>query len=179
MARVTPEYVILGLLESQSCHGYQLLEHFRQPERLGRIWKLSNSRIYSLLKTLERKEWIDGREEDSVDAPMRTVYWLTNVGRAHLYDWLNVVQPSASTRNIRTEFLSRLYIARILNQPIQPIIDAQRHACEAQLDQLNALASEDDADSIGELALALQIDEMRVITTWLDRCQQTFVEVTD
>lgn len=170
MSRVSPEYVILGLLESQSCHGYQLLPHFRSPDRLGRIWKLGTSRIYTLLKQLERQELIDGREEDAEDAPMRTVYWLTDSGRERLFQWLEQEQPDASTRNIRTEFLSRLYIARVLDRPTQPIIDAQREACTQRIAQLEAHLQHQE-DSLGDLALSLQIAEMRLILDWLATCE--------
>lgn len=178
MSRVSPDYVILGLLEAETSHGYQLLEHFRCPERLERIWKLSTSRIYTLLKRLEQQELIDGREEDAVDAPMRTVYWLTDSGREALYNWLDDPKPSASTRNIRTEFLSRLYIARVLNRPTEPIIDAQRDAC---LNQIARLENHHllDSCSIGELALTLQIEEMRVIVHWLQTCEGAFVSALD
>lgn len=173
MSRVSPDHVILGLLEAQSCHGYQLLTHFRAPEQLGRIWKLNTSRLYAILKRLEHQELIDGREEDGVDAPMRTVYWLTEAGREQLFQWLNQPYPSASTRNIRTEFLSRLYIARVLKRPHQPIVEAQRAACLQQLEGLQA-QYEAHPHSIGGLALALKVAEMQVIVDWLAQCEDGF-----
>lgn len=172
MPRVSPDNVILGLLEAQSCHGYQLLTHFRAPERLGRIWKLSTSRIYTLLKQLERREWIDGREEDVEDAPMRTVYWLTDAGRKRLYQWLDDPAPDASTRNIRTEFLSRLYIAQVLGRSAQPIISVQRDACLHRLAQLEAQARQSPA-CVGDLVLSLQMGEMRWIVEWLATCEES------
>lgn len=175
MARLSPDYVILGLLEKQTCHGYQLLAHFQSPERLGHIWKLRTSRIYTLLKQLERQSLIDGREEDAPDAPMRTVYWLTDAGRQKFYDWLQTPTPSASTRNIRTEFLSRLYLAQLLNLPKADIINAQQHACHDKLSQLQ----KQHVAGMGGLALDLQIQEMHLILHWLETCQTILESVTD
>lgn len=171
MSKLSPDTVLLGLLEARSCHGYQLLEHFRSPNQLAHIWNLSTSQLYAILKRLERLELLDGREEDSFDAPMRTVYWLTPRGSRYFYAWLNDPNPSASTRHIRTEFLSRLYLAQMLHQPITPIIEAQRQAIEAQRD---ALMQERDAVSHGPgyLALDLRLREMDVIGTWLSQCEQ-------
>ena len=176
MSRVSPDRVILGLLAAQSCHGYQLLEHFQDPSRLGRIWKLSTSRLYTLLKHLEQKELIDGREESTENAPTRTIYWLTASGENQLYMWLENPMPSASTRNIRTEFLSRLYIAQVLNKPVQPIIDAQRTAIQYQIARLCERTTTAELH-IGTLANKLQLREMHFIMGWLAECEQLLVGV--
>ena len=175
MGRLSPNYVILGLLEQKSGHGYQLLEHFQSPHLLGNIWKLSTSRIYSLLKQLERQEWVTGREEDAPDAPIRTVYWLTDAGRTALFDWLHDAHPAASTRNIRTEYLSRLYIARLLGLPTQAISDAQYESCRARLNALKA----QHITGIGGLALQLQIDELTVILDWIRACDTALAPEMD
>lgn len=171
MSTLSPDTVLLGLLEAQSCHGYQLLEHFRSPNQLAHIWNLSTSQLYAILKRLERLELLDGREEDSFDAPMRTVYWLTPRGSRYFYAWLNDPYPSASTRHIRTEFLSRLYLAQMLTQPIAPIIAAQREAVQSQR---TALIQQRDSVSHGPgyLSLDLRLREMDVISEWLVLCAQ-------
>lgn len=177
MSKLSPGDVLLGLLEAQSCHGYQLLEHFRDPAQLGRIWSLSTSQLYALLKRLERAELIEGREEASDDAPIRTVYWLTTIGRQRLHRWLNEPQPSASTRHIRTEFLSRLYIARLLSLPTQTLIDAQHTACTEQYEDL--LQRRDALPmGVGNLSLDLRAREMALIIDWLSTAEQLFERVS-
>jgi len=175
MAKLSPDVVFLGLLEAESCHGYQLLEHFRNPAQLGHIWNLSTSQLYAILKRLERHNLIDGREEASEDAPIRTVYWLTQKGHQHLIEWLNHPNPSASTRHIRTEFLSRLYIARLLNLPSEQIIAAQRETC---LRQQRSLINQRDELRGGAsyLSLDLRVREMAVILQWLARCEVIFCD---
>jgi len=173
MSKISPDNVFLGLLAAQSCHGYQLLDHFRDVNRLSSVWNLSTSQLYSILKRLECKEYIDGREEESVDAPMRTVYWLTDKGKTRLDAWLNEPYPSASTRAIRTEFLSRLYICRLLKRPTQDIIAAQRDSCQQHrkdlMQQRDALAA-----GAGYLSLDLRVREMTVIMGWLEIAETMF-----
>lgn len=166
MSRLSPENVFLGLLEAQSCHGYQLLDHFRQPSSLGHIWNLSTSQLYALLKKLENSELIDGREEETDCAPMRTVYWLTPRGRDQLNAWLNDEAPSASSRAVRTEFLSRVYIAQLLRRPLAPIIRAQREACRAY--RQNLLAERDALPcGVGYLSIDLRLRETEIILDWI------------
>lgn len=175
MSRLSPDSVILGLLEVKSSHGYHLLEHFRTPARLGNIWKLSTSQLYTILKRLERAEHIDGREEDSIDAPIRTVYWLTDAGRTRFYEWLNDPEPSASTRYIRTEFLSRLYIARLLKQSPDDLIQRQQNTC---LHYRNRLIKQRDrlSGGVGYLSLDLRIAELDIILKWLEGCHHHLLQ---
>lgn len=176
MSKILPDNVFLGLLAAQSCHGYQLLDHFRDVNRLSSVWNLSTSQLYSTLKRLEYKELIDGREEESVDAPMRTVYWLTDKGQTQLENWLDESHPSASTRAIRTEFLSRLYISRLLNRPTQDIIAAQKTSCEAHRDDLSK-QRDDLSLGAGYLSLDLRVREMTVIMGWLEIAETMFANI--
>ncbi|MDX1992578.1 MAG: PadR family transcriptional regulator [bacterium] len=177
MRHISPDDVILGLLAKQRSYGYLLLEHFRSDTPLGRIWSLSTSQLYVILKRLEHREDIDGCEFFPDDAPPRTEYWLTPAGRFRFENWLHTPFPSAITRSIRTEFLSRLYIARLNNLPTQPIIDAQREACQRQ--HLLLIEQRDQSqDEITYLSLDLVVAEMNVMLEWLGRCERNATSPT-
>jgi DNA-binding PadR family transcriptional regulator len=172
MSRVSPDEVILGLLANSTSHGYQLLEYFREDEPLGQIWALSTSQLYTILKRLEHREDIEGREFFPDDAPPRTEYWLTSLGQERLIVWLHEPSPSASTRHIRTEFLSRLFIASRLETSIKPIIDAQRSTVMARRQQLIAQQGQ-LLPGVQYLSLDLIIAELGVVLEWLDRCEMS------
>ncbi|MBK8024302.1 MAG: helix-turn-helix transcriptional regulator [Chloroflexi bacterium] len=69
MSAFTPDTAILGLLAARRRHGYQLLECFNDPQHLGRVWRLSTSQLYNVLKRLERKSLIVGDEIPSEIGP--------------------------------------------------------------------------------------------------------------
>lgn len=170
MNQVTPDFVLLGLLAAQPCHGYQLLDVFRQPDQLGQVWNMSKSQLYAVLKRLEKNTWIEGQEEVVGDTPPRTVYTLTAVGQEQLEKWLGEQQPSASMRRIRVEFLSRLYIARLLKLPTLSIVRAQQAACMERRDQL--IAERDGSKpGIGYLAVDLVIMQLNAVLQWITRCE--------
>src|SRR5262245_54100689 len=108
MSLPTPDETLLGLLMSNPQHGYQLLETFQDSSALGRVWKLSTSQLYAVLKRLHEQAFIRGEEAYSPDAPPRTIYHITSAGQAHVQAWLNEPQPSPSVRRVRVECLSRL-----------------------------------------------------------------------
>ena len=167
---LTPDETLLGLLALQARHGYELLDCFREPDQLGRVWKLSTSQLYAVLKRLEQQALIIGREVQSENAPTRTEYHLSADGEARLQAWLHQDQPSASVRCVRVEFLSRLFIARHLNIPTQPIVQRQREAC---VHARNALLEEQQhaQPGIERLALDFQIMQMQAILDWIDRAE--------
>lgn len=170
MAQLTPDEVLLGLLAAHQCHGYHLLEHFRDPGLLGQVWDLSTSQLYAVLKRLENQGFILGKTVESWDTPARVEYHLTPIGEERLEIWLHEKRPSASIRRVRVEFLSRLYIARLLNIPTLQITKNQKAACKQQQKQL--IEERDQAQpGVGFLALELMIAQLDAILQWIDRCE--------
>jgi DNA-binding PadR family transcriptional regulator len=170
MSSLTPDETLLGLLAVQARHGYDLLDAFKQPDQLGRVWNLSTSQLYAVLKRLESRSDIAGHEVMSGKAPARTEYRLTAQGETRLTGWLQELQPSASIHRVRVEFLSRLYIARLLDIPTVPIVEYQREACLKERKELVDLLEKSEP-GIGRLTLELVIAQLAVILQWLDRCE--------
>ncbi len=170
MTTLTPDETLLGLLAANARHGYQLLDCFRDPSQLGEVWNLSTSQLYAVLKRLSAQQLINGHEITSADAPTRTEYALTEAGHERLERWLHAACPSASIRGVRVEFLSRLYVARLLNIPTIPIVRAQKAACRQKRTEL--VEQRDLMEpGVGFLALELVIAQLDAVLQWIDRCE--------
>ena len=171
MKRPVPDEVILGLLESHPAHGYDLLESFRSNEKLGRMWNLSTSQLYAVLKRLEDEGAIIGNRIQSPDGPARIVYSVTAKGSDRLTSWLFEKTPSASVHRIRVLFLSRLYVARLLEIKNEKIVEYQRNVCEKRLknflEDRNKLQT-----SFEKLTLDFIIGQLKSAITWLDNCEK-------
>jgi DNA-binding PadR family transcriptional regulator len=170
MSSLTPDETILGLLAVRARHGYELLDCFRDPGQLGEVWRLSTSQLYAVLKRLESQGLTEGHEVLVPDVPARTEYQLTSAGEGRLQGWLNELSPSASINRVRVEFLSRLYIARLLDIPTVPIVERQKASCREK--KVEVLACLHKAEpGIGRLTLELVVAQLDVILQWLDRCE--------
>ena len=170
MKRLTPDEVLLGLLKAQPAHGYELLEWFRSPQHLGRIWKMSTSQLYAVLKRLEESGLITGRVLPGSDAPSRTEYALTDQGNVRLMQWLNDPHPPISIHRIRVLFLSRLYIASLLDISTDTIITEQLTACEEHRQRLQTELDKAETD-IETLTLTFMIGQFDAVIRWLKTCQ--------
>lgn len=178
MTALTPDETILGLIAIHTCHGYELVETFRNSAELGDIWKMSTSQIYAVLKRLEQREHIAGRVIESETAPSRTEYYLTPAGQQRFEQWLHDPEPSPSIRRVRVEFLSRLYIARQLNLPTIPIVLRQRATCEAEREYLLEVLKEKEV-GMGYLAHELVIAQLDAVLLWLQRCELVPKDIED
>ncbi|MCW5877621.1 MAG: helix-turn-helix transcriptional regulator [Anaerolineales bacterium] len=165
-----PDETILGLLAASPQHGYQLLAHFQAKSELGRVWTLSRSQLYAVLKRLEASGAVRGQNFSSGSSPTRRVYTLTEQGRRLLDAWLQQPQLSASMRQIRVQFISRVHIAGLLGLPTGALIARQRQACLAQLQQVQE--AQKRAGSPSEMmVLDFLQGQLEAAVDWLDRCE--------
>ena len=167
MRTPVPDDLILGLLASRPQHGYELLAHFAAPAELGRVWTMSTSQIYAVLKRLDGLGLIRGRSRRGQDAPDRIEYSLTTSGQRRLNHWLLEEGVSASVRSIRVVFISKLHIAELLGRPTEPIIDRQRAACRARLRVLDS-ARRSATTPTEQRSLEFVIGQLSAAIAWLD-----------
>ncbi len=170
MNALTPDETLLGLLAAQARHGYQLIDCFRDPAQLGNVWALGTSQIYAVLKRLDAQGLIVGEALTPPDAPTRTEYRLTPAGITRLEAWLTDPAPPSSVRRVRVEFLSRLYIARLLNLPTIEMVRAQKESCRLRR-AARVLDRDCAAPGVGRLALELEVAQLDAILDWIDRCE--------
>jgi DNA-binding PadR family transcriptional regulator len=173
MNRLVPDEVLLGLIQAQPAHGYELLELFRSQAHLGRIWTMSTSQLYAVLKRLEDSGAIQGQQVASPDAPSRIKYTITDRGFQQLTDWLYDPQPSTSIHKIRVMFLSRLYIANILGMDSDMIRHHQKKNCEHQRQELLGQRKK-VASPVEALTLDFVITQLETAISWLTHCNINF-----
>jgi PadR family transcriptional regulator AphA len=170
------EHAILGLLslDDGAGHGYDLARHFGEGQPLGGVLRLEAGMLYHHLKKLERRGWLTSTVEPQGSRPPRQVYRITDSGRGELRRWLQ--EPVAHTREIRLEFLVKLYFARRFDPALAVrLIAEQRDTCErlesslaARLAALAATRTEDDAAFL-RLVLELRLAQTRAAIDWLKR----------
>ncbi|TDD51547.1 PadR family transcriptional regulator [Nonomuraea terrae] len=86
-------HVLLGLLVERPKHGYELKKE--HDHRLAGAKPLAYGQVYATLQRLERDGLAEVAETQQEGGPERTVYAITDSGRAELERWLNTVEPSA------------------------------------------------------------------------------------
>ena len=169
-AALSPEFVLLGFLNRQPAHGYDL--HQRLTEELGQIWHISLSQTYNILKRLEAKGFIVGVVQAQDKAPARRRFRLTQAGRRRFEEWLSAPsEPSA--RAIRVEFLTRLYfIYTTTPEAARDLIEAQIGQTQAGIARLTTVLAELPSDqTFNQLGLDLRLRQLTSMLDWLAECR--------
>jgi PadR family transcriptional regulator AphA len=164
---VRPEYLALGFLEDESLHGYDLYRRFEAD--LGRVWHISQSQMYSILKRLEAQGHVRGSRETGDRNQAKRGLSLTEAGRGRFEAWLK--EPSdCSSRIIRLEFISRLYFARRSHpELLAEMVEEQKATIARQLENHRAIcAAIPEAESFNRLSLELRIRQLAGIQFWIE-----------
>jgi PadR family transcriptional regulator AphA len=112
------EYVLLGALMSGPMHGYEILRFLDAD--LGWTWRVSTSQLYALLKRLESGGLVTSAMESQETRPSKRVFSLNTSGKKKFMEWLK--QPSSYVRDLRTEFLAKLFFFRKLSVKGSPAL---------------------------------------------------------
>lgn len=185
------EHAILGLLAlgdgAEPGHGYDLARHFGEGQPLGDVLRLEPGMLYHHLKKLERNGWVVAEVEPQPSRPARRTYRLAPAGRAELTRWLEA--PVAHTREIRLDFLVKLFFARRLDPArAARLVVEQRETlgrlAESLGRQLAAMDGTDDRTlPAGDHAFAAAVLRLRLAQTtaaldWLTGLVETRGTVT-
>ncbi|CAN5559065.1 PadR family transcriptional regulator [soil metagenome] len=164
------EHAVLGLLAIEPRHGYELAKEFGSDTVLGDIVHLESGMLYAHLKKLERQGWVNAELEQQDARPARKVFSLTDSGSRELQRWLS--EPVDKTRDIRLEFLLKLYLAH-QSEPerARRLIREQQAICEQFIESLEAQIDQEE-DEFRSLVLEMRLAQNRALAQWLERARQ-------
>jgi PadR family transcriptional regulator, regulatory protein AphA len=172
------EHAILGLLamsDTGSGHGYDLARQFSPEAPLGDVLRLEPGMVYHHLKKLERLGWVSVVPGEPIGRPARRLFALTSSGRVELERWLS--EPVAHTREIRLDFLVKLYLALLLDPTLAVrLVAEQRERLSVLVSSLTErLGRAGDAKNgksssrFGVMVLDMRLAQSRAALAWLDR----------
>ncbi len=175
------EHALLGLLAMaegrQPAYGYDLARQFGEGQPLGEVLRLEPGMLYHHLKTLERHGWVASATEEQPSRPARRTFRLTREGRDELARWLS--EPVSHTREIRLEFLLKLYFAGTLDPARRAVLLREQRAVLAALAE-SLRRQREDAETVGEApgddralrfrvaVLGLRIAQTEAALAWID-----------
>jgi DNA-binding PadR family transcriptional regulator len=162
-------YAVLGALLLGPAHGYEL--HQRLHRGLGPIWHIAQSQLYSTLQRLQSQGLLNVEIVSQRNRPPRKVYALTPAGEAAFWEW--ALAPVRHVRDLRVEFLAKLYFLRRHSPERIPLLLEQQAQVltrlQERLSHRKALPSDDPL--LGELALKFRLAQVGSVLSWLDECR--------
>ncbi len=155
---------VLGYLIEGEHHGYELSE--RVSSGLGPLWRIAPSQLYSVLHRLEGEGMIACRVQPQGGRPPRRIYRILAKGERAFWSW--VTSPVRPLRNIRIEFLAKVYfLRRLAPERIPALIDAELEVLAQLSECLAGARVESDDESFGEIVVSFRQSQVRGVIGWL------------
>jgi len=121
---VTVPLALLGLLEREPSHGYDLKRDY--DTYFGRGKPLPFGQVYSTLGRLARDGKVIVGEVEPGGGPDRKRYVITDVGATEVEQWLT--QPVDPEPHLQTVLFAKVVLALMLDRPAAEYLDTQRSA---------------------------------------------------
>ena len=160
------EYAILGFLLEAPMHGYELRDRLAQG--LGSFWRVASSQLYQVLHRLNEQGWVEGTTVEARFAgPSRNVYRTTDTGEEAFWKW--ATSPVRHARQIRIEFLAKVYfLRRLAPERLSGLVGGQIEALRELRKHLVARPRlETDDVGLGELAASYRRSQVEGTIRWL------------
>ncbi len=121
---MTVPVTLLGLLERQPSHGYDLKRDY--DTYFGRGRPLPFGQVYATLGRLARDGKVIGGEAEPGAGPDRKRYSITELGVSEVDAWLT--RPIEPEPHLQTVLFSKVVLALMLGRPAEAYLDSQRAA---------------------------------------------------
>jgi len=117
-------HTLLGLLEREPTHGYDLKRDY--DALFGRGRPLSFGQVYATLGRLARDGKVVISEVEPGVGPERKRYIITELGATEVGTWL--AEPVAPEPHLQTVLFAKVVLALLLDRPAAHYLDLQRAA---------------------------------------------------
>ena len=167
---------LLGLLEPEPSHGYELKRAYDHRFASGR--PLPFGQVYATLGRLERDGRVEVQGTEHGSGPDRKRYAITPEGVTVLEEWL--AQPEAPEPHLQSVLFAKVVLALVSGRPADRYLDAQR---ASHLARMRELTAQRRAGGLGQTLLAdYALFHLEADLRWIDmtesRLDQLTAEVT-
>jgi DNA-binding PadR family transcriptional regulator len=159
---MTIPYALLGLLEREPSHGYDLKRDY--DTYFGRGKALPFGQVYSTLARLARDGKVIVGDAEPGAGPDRKRYVITEQGVSDVETWL--AQPVEPEPHLQTVLFVKVVLALMSGRPAGQYLDAQRAAHLARMRELTTLRR--SGDTVDALLADHGLFHLEADLRWID-----------
>jgi DNA-binding PadR family transcriptional regulator len=132
---MTVPIMLLGLLEREPSHGYDLKRDY--DAYFGRGRPLPFGQVYATLSRLARDGKVEAGEPEPGSGPERKRYLITEQGVTEVQAWL--AEPVGPEPHLQTVLFAKVVLALMTGRPAETYLDIQRAAHLQRMRELTEL----------------------------------------
>lgn len=154
--------LLLGLLSTQSQHGYQINEFIEH--NLGRVTLMKKATAYALLTRMESSGLVEAEDEREGNRPTRRVYSITPDGSALMQEMLVAVlaDPSAT---LPPGDIAVMYVASLAPSDAIAALERRIEAMDEHIAELESTPLHPNVIGV-DLAIERRLTLMRADREW-------------
>jgi DNA-binding PadR family transcriptional regulator len=153
---------VLGLLESQPRHGYDIKRVY--DEHFGRSRTLPYGQVYATLSRLLKNGLVEVDAVEHGDGPDRKRYAVTEAGVTDVADWL--ARPENPEPYLQSTLYTKVVLALLTDRPAVDVLDIQRREHLRQMRQLTRRKM--DGDLADQLVCDHALFHLEADLRWLE-----------
>ncbi len=159
---MTVSYALLGLLEEEDRHGYDLKHSYDR--RFGAMRPLRFGQVYRTLAQLQRDGLVEVVGVEAGAGPDRKRYSITAEGVTDLERWLS--EPEDPQPQLQTVLFTKVVLALLSGRPAEEFLDDQRNRHMAVMRELTAARRE--ASLRDSMLLDYQLFHIEADLRWIE-----------
>lgn len=117
------DWAVLALVVEEPRHGFAIARELRRDAPVGYVWRVARPQVYRSLNRLVDDGLAEWGPTEPGHGPERRVVSPTAAGRAAVEDWATT--PVGRLRQVRSELLLKLVVARRLGLDVAGLVTAQ------------------------------------------------------
>ena len=160
---MTVPLALLGLLEREPSHGYDLKRDYDHV--FGRDKPLPFGQVYATLGRLARDGKVVAAESEPGSGPDRKRYVITDQGVSELENWLS--EPVAPEPHLQTVLFVKVVLALMSGRSAEDYLDMQRAAHLARMRELTEMRTS-SANLVDSLLADHGLFHLEADLRWID-----------
>lgn len=169
---LTMDFLLLGIIDRQPTHAYDLYKQVTSSEELKTLWTFRQSRLYAVLDKIEKNGLISTYIDPESSLPVRKICTLTPEGKIFFENWLH--SPVGHMNEIRSDFLGKLYFLKDRpDEERKQVLNAQKRRCQSWLRNIEKKLSEhpDESDYL-HLVWSFRAAFIRSTLQWISEIER-------
>ena len=160
------DFLILGMLHLQPTHPYELFTQLNNTSGIGLIWRFKRTNLYQDINTLQAQDLITHIVQKNSNRPEKKVYNLTKKGLEQFEQWVET--PVQHGREIRAQFMAKLYFLRILYpERTELMITKQIKALRSECKRF-VVKSTDTETEFSVILASYRLHQLNSTINWLE-----------
>lgn len=160
------ELILLGILQEEKLHGYQLKQ--RADKILAGLTEISYGTLYPKLKKLELQGYVSSKTLFSDGGQEKTTYQITEEGKTYFLTLMKRLPSGRFLRDWSQFLLKVLFLKHLDSEARIDLVNNIYRIIKIEIEECKQLLAENDFDKFGNALIKKKITDLQTNIEWIN-----------